>query len=284
MADKNHDEFKKQFYVTNNFQSNIFEFYTNNSSIYKSKSQFLQIIDLIEKRLYNELLSDVVGAIIFGPAMLFSMYEFSQQFDIDITPENNNNFYPPWRARLRIIYNTIIKFIPSFQTYRDMNSEHLYFDINLLNRLIKIEEIINKTSDLDRMKIENNLTFIIYTQVTTIIDNTLLNKLLIDLDRNNFNEDKFFDRINKLSIRLKNCIPPNTTNDLDINANASLDEIINSAWKNRLSWEAEIFDDEGNFNEKYLYERKKLNKLTLKAIEYANLTKEYNDFINGAEN
>lgn len=48
--------------------------------------------------------------------------------------------------------------------------------------------------------------------------------------------------------------------------------------------EAEIFDDEGNFNEKYLYERKKLNKLTLKAIEYANLTKEYNDFINGAEN
>jgi hypothetical protein len=73
-------------------------------------------------------------------------------------------------------------------------------------------------------------------------------------------------------------------NDLDINANASLDEIINSAWKNRLSWEAEIFDDEGNFNEKYLYERKKLNKLTLKAIEYANLTKEYNDFINGAEN
>lgn len=283
VADKNHDEFKTQFFGTNNIQSALFNFYTNNSSLYKSRSHFLEIINFIEKRLYDELLSDVVGAIIFGPAMLFSMYEFSQQFDIDTTPENKNNFYPPWRARLRIIYNTIIKFIPSFQTYRNISSEHLYFDINLLNRLIKIEEIINKTSDLERMEAEDNLTFIIYTQVTTIINNSLLNKLLIDLDRNNFNEDEFFDRINKLSIRLKHCIPPNTTNDLDINSNADLYEIINSAWKNRLSWEPKIFDNDGNFNEKYLHERKKLNKLTLKAIEYANLTKEYNNFISGVQ-
>lgn len=281
VADKNYEKFKEKFFDTNNTGNELFSLYKNYSKDL-TRPKFLRYIEIITKRLYDELLSDVVGAIIFGPAMLFSMYEFSQQFDLDNIPSGRNRFYPSWRARLRIIYNTIIKYIPSFQSCNKQSQEHLYFDVNIQNRLERIENIINEKSDETKIKHSEELIFKIYSQVIFVIEHHLINDLLIELDRSNLEENSFFNRINLLSARLENGIPPNTINDLDIKSSAKLYEIINAAWKNRLSWEPKIFDENGNFDEKYLVERKKLNQLTLKAIEYANLSKEYNNFIEGA--
>lgn len=281
VADKKYEEFRQKFFETNNTGNELFLLYKNYSKEL-TRPKFHRYIDIIAKRLYDELLSDVVGAIIFGPAMLFSMYEFSQQFEIDSIPQEKNQFYPSWKTRLRIIYNSIIKFIPSFHSYSTQVEGHLYFDINIKNKLERIEDIVNEKSDETKIKDYDELTFRIYSQVIYVIENHLLTKLLAELDRTSLNEKDFFSRIHKLSKRLENGIPPNTTNDLDINSCAKLYEIINAAWKSRLSWEPKIFDENGNFDEKYVLERKKLNQLTLKAIEYANLTKEYNKFIEGA--
>jgi hypothetical protein len=51
----------------------------------------------------EELLSDIVGAILFGPAALFASYEVAKQFGFDYMPSSDTMYYPPWRMRLREI-------------------------------------------------------------------------------------------------------------------------------------------------------------------------------------
>lgn len=226
-------------------------------------------------RLFEELISDVVGCLSFGPAMLFSMFEFALQYDLDTIPTDSNGFYPSWRSRLRIILNTITKFL---HTFDDLESS-VFTDINVNNRLIQIKTIVDDAKDIAILNEDNNiLIYTIYKNVLEKIE-SYIPDLLVQFGKNSFDETAFFDNINILNLRLKAGIPPNILNDLDLSTISTIEEIINSAWKYRLSWEAEIFDDEGNFNQEYINTRKNLNKLTIKAIEYINLSNNYKEYI-----
>jgi len=55
-------------------------------------------------------------------------------------------------------------------------------------------------------------------------------------------------------------------------------EIINAAWFHKISWEDDIFDKKGFFNDKICKKRDIMNRLTLKAIEYADLEKGFRDY------
>ncbi|MDP3048834.1 MAG: hypothetical protein Q8N12_05310 [Thermodesulfovibrionales bacterium] len=55
----------------------------------------------------EEILSDMVGALLFGPAVLFSSLEMAIQDELDWMPNPKNSFYPPWRFRLREIQKVI---------------------------------------------------------------------------------------------------------------------------------------------------------------------------------
>lgn len=226
------------------------------------------------KRLFEELLSDVVGSLAFGPAMLFSMFEFSIQYDLDMLPNNSNQFYPPWRARLRIILNTISKFVPSF----DNLESNIFTDMNVRNRLLQIKTIIDDEKDISILNNENNILInTIYENVIERIE-SYMHELLVQFGKNNFDETSFFDNINILNSRLKDGIPPNILDELNLNTTSTIEEIINAAWKYRLSWEPKIFEDDGTFNKEYIDTRKNLNKLTIKAIEYTNLVNNYKEY------
>lgn len=236
-----------------------------------SKPQALGRIEDIWKRIFKELLSDVVGTVFFGPAMLFSMLEFSLQQNIDTVPSPEVHFYPPWRARLRLSHKMVLKLVPHFDNLSNGNT--LFDDNKIKERIDEISNIIKETSDIDNMKI-NKYIFDIFNSVEGYIE-SLFPQIIKDLDEDGLDEKTFFNNVDVLSQRLANGIPPNIINDLDVNTNATLCEIINASWKYRISWEAEIFDENGNFNEHYLNERKKLNQLTNKAIEYSDLTNKY---------
>lgn len=59
------------------------------------------------RRALEELLSDAVGAILFGPAALFSTLDMALQDGYDIRPEKETNYYPPWRYRLRRVLQIV---------------------------------------------------------------------------------------------------------------------------------------------------------------------------------
>jgi hypothetical protein len=55
----------------------------------------------------KELISDAVGAHLFGPAALASLAEFSSRFVLDRNPVDGGG-YPPWRYRLREIADIVV--------------------------------------------------------------------------------------------------------------------------------------------------------------------------------
>lgn len=237
-----------------------------------SIASYLGLCQDIWERLFVELISDVVGGLLFGPAMLFSMFEFSMQFDMDTIPNKKTNFYPPWRTRLRLIEKTISEFIPSFKN----KESNIFTAHDFKNRLDHIKLIIEDNEDLNEIN-KDPLIKVIYNDVLRRVE-SIIPSLVEKFDRKDFNEEIFFNNIEILNNRLKDGIPPNTTDELDLNKVSSMAEIINAAWKYRLSWEAKIFDDSGNFNEQYIEIRKNLNKLTIKAIEYSNLMNSYKKY------
>jgi len=238
----------------------------------KSKPQALEQIEDIWKRIFQELISDTIGTLFFGPAMLFSILEFSLQQDIDIPPNHKNGFYPPWRARLRVSHTMVLKLLPNFSSYGQ--GATLFSDANIIKRVKEIESIVAQNIDKESMQNEHEGIFHIFNNAYNYLQ-TLYDAMLLEFDKNNFDEIKFFEHVNKLTQRLEQGIPPNIIDELDITTNATLCEILNAAWKYRISWENTIFDDDGNFNEEYLLKRKKLNQLTNKAIEYCDLTDSY---------
>ena len=138
--------------------------------------------------------------------------------------------------------------------------------------------IIDDKKDIVILNDESNI-FIntIYKNVIERIE-SYIPELLIQFEKNNFDETIFFDNINILNSRLNNGIPPNILDELDLNTVSTIEEIINAAWKYRLSWEPKIFDEDGTFNKEYIDTRKNLNKLTIKAIEYINLVNNYKEY------
>lgn len=58
----------------------------------------------------------------------------------------------------------------------------------------------------------------------------------------------------------------------------SLVEIINAAWFYRISWGNDIFANDGTLDKDILKLRNRMNRLTLKAIEFADIEVEFRNF------
>jgi hypothetical protein len=236
----------------------------------RSKPQALQEIEDIWRRLIEELLSDVVGTVLFGPAMLFSVFEFAIQRDIDLPPLKQNSFYPPWRSRLSLSYEMVKKMLPSFGTQGYGAS--LFEGQKVRDRIEEIKQIVDDKQNMNgRMSPEIK---IIFENVTSYIL-SILDDVLKELRVESFDEIRFIENIKILTDRLQKGLVPNMLDDLNITSNATLCEILNTAWQYRISWEGNIFNQKDKFEEIYLKERKKLNQLTNKAVEFSDLTNQY---------
>ncbi|GAI59076.1 unnamed protein product, partial [marine sediment metagenome] len=51
----------------------------------------------------GELLADLAGAIMFGPCLRFALYQIATTPDLEETPSEKNDYYPPWGYRLQKI-------------------------------------------------------------------------------------------------------------------------------------------------------------------------------------
>ncbi|MCK5241524.1 hypothetical protein KAR34_03635 [bacterium] len=224
----------------------------------------------------EELLSDIVNAILFGPAALFAYYEMYAQvgFRSD-APSLENKCYPPWNMRLRVVLDILEKY---GKEYFPLKTEVLFRDnvkTDMVNQIFNDIKIRIDEKD-DSESIGNDKTLkMIYEQ----IDEEL--KVATDyflgeysLKEHLVTSDELYQNMNKLIDRLENDIPPNEVEgSIDDRKPATMIEIINAAWFYKMSW-PEIEKGIDAINDRY-NKRDTMNNLTLKAIEYADIESDY---------
>ncbi|NIM16776.1 MAG: hypothetical protein GTO45_32705 [Candidatus Aminicenantes bacterium] len=231
----------------------------------------------IWKRGLEEILSDIIGALIFGPAMLFSMYELSLQKELDHKPDYRNYFYPPWRYRLReiieVLQRPLAQFFPIPAKYFPSRKRHKKIN----SRFELIKNLTEEEYDKQIIK-EDPLVRIAYREIekdkndfilsTNYFKNELMKKVLVPT--------KLFKDIEHLVIRVENGLPPNAIeHSVENRRPATLVEIINAAWLYKISWEKRLINDDGELNHTLFEEIDTLNRLTLKAIEFSDIETEY---------
>ena len=222
----------------------------------------------------EEILSDIIGSFLFGPAVLFSTLEIALQDlnGLDNLPDEGNNYYPPWRMRLRNIFEVIndLELFPlqkdKFQSERIVNSVTQRFNL--------IKDIIGRESDKEVIE-SNDIVKIAYEEIEKDIIKAkeIYTDRLKDLVVRPFN---LYKHLSHLIERIEYGIPLNAyEKSINEREPATIVEIINAAWFHKLSWEDHLFDEKGNFNEKICEKRDRMNRLTLKALEYSDIEREY---------
>jgi len=93
----------------NNIVQSMFSTVSGQKSLFAQAkiTQEMERAEIAWKRGLEEILSDIIGVLLFGPAMLFSTLEMAIQGNMDNKPDLTNNFYPPWRLRLREMLKVI---------------------------------------------------------------------------------------------------------------------------------------------------------------------------------
>jgi dCTP deaminase len=242
------------------------------------------------ERAMEEILADVVGALLFGPAALFSSFDIAVQSGFDLAPSERNEYYPPWRLRIREVLRivdevakTLLSVKPDwFRMTAPMSLAERAKDLGLdrdsrsglVNDRIKaVRDTATVTSDEKAIN-RNPLAAIAYSVLRRYIDiATAEIKLLIGARV--INEKQLLITLPVLIERLDSGVPPNAEHDMPSRklSKIGLVDVLNSAWYHKAS--LTIAPTAETDRELLEGVRSQRNRLTLKAIEYAHLAEEH---------
>ncbi len=239
-----------------------------------NKQQYLEKATIAWRRGLEEILADILGTLLFGPAMIFSALEIAIQDNLDALPELANNFYPPWRLRLREILKEIEDpsqgFIPLPKSIFTVDRvvECVNGQFELIKKITQIENDKNIIEKDQILKIAYKEIFKHIDKAKAIFRNTLKDSAVKSTD--------LYRNLPHLIERLDIGIPPNAQEEIiSERVPATIVDIINAAWFHKITWKDKVFNETGVFNEKILINRDIMNRLTLKAIEYADIEDDY---------
>jgi dCTP deaminase len=242
------------------------------------------------ERAMEEILADVVGAVLFGPAALFSTFEIALQSGFDLNPSPQNEYYPPWRTRIREVLAVVdsvaaailspepdlfLMPVPLTLTNR---AEALGLDRQVRSRLIR--ERIQKIRDVSTGQDDSTAVSydpfakIAYRALRSFIDAATL-QIKVLLGKRAFNENQVSSVLPALIERLDAGVPPNAEHDMPSRrlSKVALVDVLNSACFHKASL-AIAATNEGD-RELLERVRSQRNRLTLKAVEYAFLAEEH---------
>jgi dCTP deaminase len=241
-------------------------------------------------RALEEILSDIVGAVLFGPAALFSTLEIAIQIGFDLPPSDRNNYYPPWRTRIREVFAVVEDIAGELLTVDaalfSMDSPVALKPVSkdlglsakkradLVNERVQtIKEII--ASNADKIQIENNpFAKIAYSSLRDYIA-LHTDSIKLAVGKKAFSRKGLTESLSALIERLDAGITPNAEHDMPSRkrAHVGLVEVLNSAWYHKAS----LSVSGANPVAVELLEtvRAQRNRLTLKSIEYTYLSEEH---------
>jgi hypothetical protein len=72
---------------------------------YKKTAEGLSILD----GMYREIISDIYGYYLFGPSIIFALYDITEFEVKQMLPSKENRYYPSLKYRIRILRNRLLK-------------------------------------------------------------------------------------------------------------------------------------------------------------------------------
>jgi len=232
----------------------------------------------IRRRALAELICDIVAVHLFGPAAVFAYNEMSCYRDLDAMrtypPERH---YPPWRFRLRVMLDELPdrwiqdflrrgKFTPATQRV-------------IREKLTCLRNLVQIRTDIDNIKYDGVLTEIAYDSVKNTLEDA--KKFVRDrLENRDYRLDDLKGMTNaQLVKRLINFIPPESfSNGGEEEVICNIRNILNVGWIAYLKRYPYLPYKGGTPKSRDLYLENvfALNRLILKAIEFADLREVWN--------
>ena len=118
----------------------------------KIKAEIQTQLRVYRRRAMEEILSDYVGVIMFGPSALFAAYEVFALNDLDLLP-SAREYYPPSRYRIRFLYDVLNEegFIDAIKKLNDNPKD------KKKNYLTKTKELIDNIEKIAGVNNDNEL-------------------------------------------------------------------------------------------------------------------------------
>jgi hypothetical protein len=222
----------------------------------------------------TELMCDMGAAAVFGPSALWTISGFAATQSLNSPPTPENQYYPPWRLRLKTIHDYIVQMDDGITNINHLSgalqAAGLVKHSELLSRCFAIESESFTVNDLagDPMR---ELTVKVYEHIEESMDAA---REFVAKAASKFPKSwsKTLDEIPSLIGRLALSVPPSEliVSGKQESKTASLTAIITACWIERL-----VLEESNRLD---LIEFRRLCRLMLKAIEDAELKRAFSEW------
>lgn len=224
----------------------------------------------------RECMCDMGAIALFGPAALWTLSGFASTQNLDAIPNHENQFYPPWRLRIKRAYEYLVECDNGKPTIDELTKNLVdgNFEIhaNELIRNLEAEEVVFKDQPTPATS-GDGLTQIVYAEMEEAIESS--REFIRDIASNLEDRwSKTASQIPSLLGRLALGVPPTEVFSGDArNAEpGSTSAIIVTCWIERIALEKS-----GKLD---LRSYRKLCRLMLKALEDSELKREFSTWAN----
>lgn len=247
------------------------------------------------KRAVEEILCDLTAVRLFGPVAVLAALEVATLKDPDLPPTEQGKWYPPWRLRLREMMRIADpdffdkpnapldlepRWLKHLETWTEDGVTHHALLSQIKARVMSAWVRLRKLTNFDphnyaplRVKTEPFRTLALPDLYDHILNTSLpatRTELLVKIDASLPEERYEPKRIAELLVRLYNDIPPDSVRVAKGQWSvASLKEVFTAGWLYYLH----VIDEEEFLSDRN--QQDKLNRLLLKAVESAELERDY---------
>ncbi|MBR7940987.1 hypothetical protein KDW60_30120 [Burkholderia cenocepacia] len=252
---------------------------TDPMAVLRRRAEIANRVAQIRKRAMEELISDYVGAMLFGPSALLASYEIFLLNPIDLVP-SGSDLYPPSRYRLRFLLDAIEKegFINALTQCGAADASCSAHMASALTHFQRIAAIVADQTDLNALK-SDVLIDAAYGWVKNSLEKAkafVRKRLDQDLI---YPVDAFRGEVPELIGRLVLNVPPS---ELGIYPKVTLptwQSALLAGWFVRIHGKRQTNDGEVMFG---VAEHDAIQRLVLRAVENIGLHKEYLEHMAGA--
>lgn len=241
--------------------------------VLKNTQDAVKYVCRLRRRALEELLSDVTSVYLFGPSAMFAMYELFGASQLDAIP-TPPDFYPPTRMRLRMMWEVCdgIGMLSVLRTLaRNLSAEVAQ---GITGALDEVSSLAGVKSDQEILSKSHELNAIAYQWASDALP------LLADLVKSKLGTsiyavDAVGNDVPDLMIRIDLGIPPNERGVFPDVAPVDWRSAILAGWLVKLG----AFPAGGlaGNHEETATRISRMERLTLKAVEYVILQSQYSD-------
>jgi hypothetical protein len=231
----------------------------------------LRRVLVLRKRGLQELISDCVGVLLFGPSAFFASYDILSVGELDEAPGTGT--YPPRRFRLRVVKNLLDAegYTPTLESALQASEPTIF---GALARYLKhINELTARQTDKSNLGADPLIKLAYDWIEETLPGGTAFVRKKLEAVR--YDPNRMSAEVPELIERLRIRVPPS---EIGVPPNAQVID-----WRSALvaGWACRLhmLEDPAAGTDKGIEQAETINRLVLRAVEFTILGDEYRKFV-----